>query len=140
MRSGYMRAAVAICAALFASAARSETLADLVKKEEGVEFGVCNLTPRPNVGGKEVYVVVPARFPSPGIWLTRTLLFVGVDEGKNVSGVAEAKTLDDVGPREVISVTCNKNTVTVKMSNRMSPATLSYMWNGKDLSRKSRKK
>lgn len=140
MQSILVWATVAVCAGLFAPDVRAETLADLVRKEEGVELGVCNLTPRPNVGGKEVYVVVPARFPNAGHWVTRTLLFVGVDEGKNVSGMAEANTLHDVGPREVISVTCNKNMVTVKMTNRMSPATLSYIWDGKDLKRRGGKK
>jgi hypothetical protein len=125
-----------ICGALIASEARSETLAELVKKEEGVELGVCNLTPRPKVDGKDVYVVVPARFDNPGIWVTRTLLFVGVDDAKNVAGIAEAKALHDVAPREVISVVCNKSTVTVRMTDRMKPKTLTYAWDGKQLRKK----
>lgn len=128
-----MFAAVAISAAMSTSVARSETLDELVKKEEGIELGLCNLTPRPDVKGKDVYVVVPARFPSPGIWVTRSILFVGVDDGKNVAGVVEAKTLHDTSPREVISVTCKNNAITIKMSNRMRPATLSYVWDGKGL-------
>ena len=90
-QSGCAAAAVMVCAGLIVSEARSETLAELVKKEEGVELGVCNLTPRPNVAGRDVYVVVPARFANPGIWVTRTLLFVGVDEAKTVTGVAEGR-------------------------------------------------
>ena len=132
MRAGCAWAAAIVCTGLIVSEARSETLAELVKKEEGVEFDICNLTPRPNVGGKDVYVVVPARFPNPGIWVTRTLLFVGVDDG-NVTGIAEATTLHDVAPREVISVVCSKSTVTVRMTDRMKPKTLSYAWDGKGL-------
>jgi len=126
-------AAVTICAGLIVSGAGAETLSELVKKEEGVELGVCDLTPRPKVDGKDVYVVVPARFDNPGIWVTRTLLFVGVDDAKNVAGIAEAKALHDVAPREVISVTCNKSTVTVRMTDRMKPKTLTYAWDGKGL-------
>ena len=135
-----LTAVLTICAGLIASEARSETLAELVKKEEGVEFGVCNLTPRPNVAGKDVYVVVPARFDNPGIWVTRTLLLVGVDDAKNVAGIAEAKTLHDVAPREVISVVCNKSTVTVRMTDRMKPKTLTYAWDGKQLRKGAGKK
>ena len=131
-----LTAVLTICAGLIASEARSETLAELVKKEEGVEFGVCNLTPRPNVAGKDVYAVVPARFANPGIWVTRTLLFVGVDDAKTVTGIAEATTLHDVAPREVISVVCSKSTVTVRMTDRMKPKTLTYAWDGKGLRRK----
>ena len=138
-RSGHVWAAV-LCAGLIVSEARAETLAELVKKEEGVEFGVCNLTPRPNVAGKDVYVVVPARFANPGIWVTRTLLFVGVDDAKSVSGVAEATTLDDVAPREVISVVCSKSMVTVRMTDRMKPKTLAYTWDGKQLRKRAGKK
>jgi hypothetical protein len=129
-------AAVTICAGLIVSEAGAETLSELVKKEEGVEFGVCSLTPRPKVDGKDVYVVVPARFDNRGGWVTRTLLFVGVDDAKNVAGIAEAKTLHDVAPREVISVTCNKSTVTVRMTDRMKPKTLTYAWDGKQLRKK----
>lgn len=125
---------------LFPSAVFAESLSDLVKKEEGIEFGVCNLTPRPNVGGKDVHVVVSARFPNPGIWITRTLLFVGVDDGKTVTGIAEATTLHDVAPREVISVTCSRSTVTVRMTDRMKPKTLTYAWDGKGLRKAGSKK
>jgi hypothetical protein len=140
MRSGRVWAAAIICAGLFATGARAETLAELVKKEEGVEFGVCALTLRPSVAGKDVHVVVPARFPDPGIWVTRTLLFVGVDDGKNVAGVAEAKMPDDVAPREVISVSCNNDTVTVRMTDRMTRKTLVYAWDGKQLRQRGGKK
>jgi hypothetical protein len=136
MRLGYLTIVAAICSALSSVAARAETLAELVKKEEGVEFGVCVLMPRPNVAGKQVYVVVPARFETPGLWVTRSLLFVGVDDAGNVQGVAEAKTLHDVAPREVISIACNKNRVTIRMTDRMKPKTLSYLWSGKELRRR----
>lgn len=136
MRSGCVWAAALTCTGLSVSDARSETLAELVKKEEGVAFGVCNLTPRPNAAGKDVYAVVPARFPNPGIWVTRTLLFVGVDDAKNVTGIAEARTFEDVAPREVISIGCDKSTVTVRMTDRMKPKTLVYKWDGKQLRRR----
>ena len=136
MRTRVVAVAVMICAGLIVSEARAETLAELVKKEEGVELGICNLTPRPNVAGKDVYVVVPARFANPGIWVTRTLLFVGVDEARTVTGIAEATTLHDVAPREVISVVCSKSTVTVRMTDRMKPKTLTYAWDGKGLRKK----
>lgn len=139
MQSKFVWLAAALCVGLVPSAVFGESLSDLVKKEEGVEFGVCNLTPRPNVGGKDVYVVVPARFPNPGIWITRTLLFVGVDDGKSVTGVAEATTLHDVAPREVISVVCSKSTVMVRMTDGMKPKTLTYAWDGKGLRKAGRK-
>jgi hypothetical protein len=140
MQSGRVWASAVICAGLIASDARSEMLAELVKKEEGVAFGACNLTPRPSVAGKDVHVVVPARFANPGIWVTRTLLFVGVDDGKNVTGVAEATTLHDMAPREVIGVNCAKSTVTVRMTDRMKPKTLTYAWDGKQLRKPGSKK
>ena len=135
MQSGCTWAALVVSVCLFAPDVHAETLAELVKKEQGFEFGVCNLTPRPNMAGKEIYLVVPARFANPGIWVTRSILLVGVDESKNVVALMEAKTLHDVPPREVVSVSCNKNVMTVRMSNRMSPSTLSYVWNGRELKR-----
>jgi hypothetical protein len=132
MRLKFACAAVAICAGLFESEARSETLTELVAREEGVAFGVCALVPRPAVTGKDVHVVVPARFAQPGVWVTRTILFVGVDDGKTVAGVVEARTLDDVPPREVISVRCNKSALTIRITGK----TLSYIWTGKALRRK----
>jgi hypothetical protein len=140
MQSNCLGAAVVIFACLVAQEARTETLAELVKKEEGIEFGVCNLLPRPTTTGKEIYLVVPARFPSPGIWVTRSILLVGVDEGRNVVAMTEVKTLDDVPPREVVSVSCNKNAITIRMSNRMKPSTLSYVWNGNELKRPAKRK
>ena len=140
MQSNFIWAAVVICACLVAQDARTETLAELVKKEEGIEFGVCNLQPRPNTAGKEIYLVVPARFPSPGIWVTRSILLVGVDEGRNVVAMTEVKTLDDVPPREVVSVSCNRNVITIRMSSRMSPSTRSYVWNGNELKRPAARK
>ena len=140
MQSSCTLAAAVISACLIAQAARAETLAELIKKEEGVEFGVCNLVPRPNTISKDIYLIVPARFPSPGIWVTRSILLVGVDEGRNVVAMTELKTLDDVPPREVVSVSCNKNAITIRMSNRMSPSTLSYVWNGKELKRPATRK
>lgn len=140
MQSNCIGAAVVICACLVAQGARSETLAELVKKEEGIEFGVCNLLPKPDTMGKDIYLVVPARFPNPGIWVTRSILLVGVDDGRNVVATTEVKTLDDIPPREVVSVSCNKNVMTIRMSNRMSPSTRSYVWNGTELKRPAKRK
>jgi hypothetical protein len=136
MRQTLLLAAAVIGAGLFLSDARAETLSELVKKEEGVEFDGCALTPRPNVTGKDIYVVIPARFPNPAVWVTRTMLFVGVDEAKNVQGVLEVKTPDDVPPREVISVVCEKNAMTITIEFK----TLSYIWDGKELKRRRGKK
>jgi hypothetical protein len=49
--------------------------------------------------------------------------------------VTEAKSLHDIPPREVVSISCNRNAITIRMSKRMSPSTLSYVWNGKELKR-----
>jgi hypothetical protein len=136
MRQKLLLAAAVIGAGLSLSDARAETLSDLVKKEEGVEFDRCTLTPRPNVTGKDIYVVIPARFPDPAVWATRTLLFVGVDEAKNVQGMLEVRTPDDVPPREVISVVCEKSEMTITIEFK----TLFYIWDGKELRRKGRKK
>lgn len=133
MRSTVMSIVVSAC--LLAPNAGAETLAELVKKEEGVEFGVCTLTPPPAGAGKEIYAVIPARFPNPGLWVTRSLLFVAVDESKNVVAVTEARMLHDVPPREVVSISCNRNAVTIRLSSRMSPRAMSYIWNGKELKR-----
>jgi hypothetical protein len=95
-----------------------------------------DLTPRPNVTGKDIYVVIPARFPNPAVWATRTILFVGVDEAKNVQGILEVKAPDDVPPREVISVVCNKNEMTITIEFK----TLSYIWDGKELKKRRGKK
>jgi len=136
MRQKLLLAAV-IGVGLCLSDARAETLSELVKKEEGVEFDGCALTPRPNVTGKDIYVVIPARFPNPAVWATRTILFVGVDEARNVQGMVEVKAPDDVPPREVISVVCDKNAMTITIEFK----TLFYTWDGKELKkRRGRKK
>jgi hypothetical protein len=119
-------------AALFATvqAADSETLAELVKKEEGVDFGPCELTPKPKLAGEMVHAVIPARFDTPGIWVTRTLLLVGVDAGRNVQGMLELKLADDVSPRES-NVICKKDRVTIRTFGKA----LSYRWTGSALRR-----
>jgi hypothetical protein len=134
MRQKLLLAAAVIGAGLSFSDARAETLSELVKKEEGVEFDGCTLTPRPNVTGKDIHVVIPARFPDPAVWATRTLLFVGVDEAKNVQGMLEVRTPDDVPPREVISVVCEKNEMTITIEFK----TLFYIWDGKELRRRGK--
>jgi hypothetical protein len=105
--------------------AHAETLAELVKKEEGVDFGPCVLSPRPKLAGDAVHAVIPARFDKPGIWVTRTLLLVGVDAQTNVQGTLELKLADDVGPREA-NVTCKNDRVTIRTFGK----SLAYRWTG----------
>jgi hypothetical protein len=136
LRPKLLLAGTVIGVGLLVSDARAETLSELVKKEEGVEMGECALTPRPNVTGKEVYIVFPARFADPAVWVTRTILFVGVDEGKNVQGILEVTTPDDVPPREVISAFCQKNALAIEISFMR----LSYIWDGKELKRRRGRK
>jgi hypothetical protein len=109
-----------------AAVARGETLAELVKKEEGIEFGPCALAPKPKLAGEAVHAVIPARFETPGIWVTRTLLLVGVDAQANVLGTLELKLADDVPPREVVKVTCAKDRLTIRLPRK----NLSYAWTG----------
>lgn len=132
MQRWILLAALSLSASLLSSRADCETLAELVKKEEGVEFDACALAPKPGVAGKDVYAVVPARFSQPGIWVTRMLLLVGVDEAKNVQGVLELALRDDVPPREVVSVTCRGSTLTIRLPRK----SLIYTWTGKELRRK----
>ena len=132
MQPWVLLSALFLSAALLPSRANCETLAELVKKEEGVELDVCVLAPKPGLAGKDVYVVVPARFPQPGIWVTRTLLLVGVDEAKNVQGVLELALRDDVPPREVVGVTCIGSALTVRLPRK----SLTYTWTGRELRRK----
>jgi hypothetical protein len=124
--------AVAFFSVVASSQARAESFIELVAKEEGVAFGPCVLTPRPKLAGKEIHVVIPSRFAQPGIWTTRTILFVAIDEAENIQGMVEAKALDDVPPREVVSVVCNKNALTIRLPKK----TLSYLWDGDKLRRK----
>jgi hypothetical protein len=121
--SPWLVALAAVGASL--SVAHAETLADLVKKEEGVDLGICALTPKPKLAGEAVHAVIPARFATPGIWVTRTLLLVGVDAQKIVQGTLELKLTDDVPPREA-GVTCRKDRLSIKMRGK----TLTYRWNG----------
>src|ERR1044071_7198789 len=98
------RGLVALALLAAATVARAETLDEFVKREEGVAFGACALTPKPALPG-EVHVVIPARFETPGIWVTRTILLVGVDAAKSVAGTLELNVKDDIPPRQVIRVT-----------------------------------
>jgi hypothetical protein len=99
--------------------AHAETLAD---------FGVCALTPQPKLAGETVHAVIPARFATPGIWVTRTLLLVGVDAQKTVQDVLELKLTDDVPPREA-GVTCGKDRLTIRTAKKK----LIYTWTGSAL-------
>ena len=126
MRNTLLPLVVLLCLAV--TGARAETLDALVKREEGIAFGTCALTPKPALPG-EVHVVIPARFATPGVWVTRTILLVGVDSGKTVEGILDLKVADDVPPRKVISVTCKGNRLTIRHTGK----TLTYTFDGKAL-------
>ena len=113
--------------------AYAETLADLVSREEGVEFGPCALAPRPHVKGAAVHAVIPARFANPGIWITRTLLLVGVDGTGTVQDQMELRLMADVPPREVVSVRCSGNRLDIRLSPRASGKVLRHRWTGRRL-------
>lgn len=117
-----------ILGACLSGSAHAESLDALVKREEGIAFGVCALTPKPALHS-EVHAVIPARFDTPGIWVTRTMLLVGVDEAKTVQGTLELKLVDDVPPREVVSVVCKANRLAIRLRGK----TLSYTFDGKAL-------
>ena len=110
--------------------ARAETLGELVTREEGIDFGPCALDPRPDVPGGTIRAVIPARFERPGIWVTRTLLLVGIDEGGAVRGQAELRLAASVPPREVPSVRCAGNRLTLRLSAGASGETFAYIWTG----------
>ena len=58
-----------------AGSAQAETIAQLVSREKGVDFGPCVLEPPPQTKGVIVHAVIPARFPvranASSITLTR---------------------------------------------------------------------
>ena len=113
----------------------AETLGELVTREEGVDFGPCALDPRPDVPGGAIHAVIPARFERPGTWVTRTLPLVGIDEGGAVRGQAELRLAAGVPPREVLSVRCAGNRLTIRLSARAPGETFAYVWTGKELKR-----
>ena len=86
------------------------------------------LTPKPKLAGETVHAVIPARFAMPGLWVTRTLLLVGVDAQKSVHGMLELTLADDVPPRRA-GITCAKDRVTI----RTGAKALTYQWDGKAL-------
>ena len=113
--------------------ASAETLAELVSREEGVEFGPCALAPRPNVKGADIHAVIPARFATPGIWATRTLLLVGVDGTGTVQDQMELRLMADVPPREVLSVRCSGDRLDIRLSAHASRKVLRHRWTGQRL-------
>lgn len=121
-------ALLVVAIGLGAGMARAETLDALVKREEGVEFGPCTLTPKPALAG-DVHLVIPARFATPGIWVTRTILLVGIDGAKTVQGTLELMAAHDIPPRQVISVTCKGGRIAVRLKGK----TLTYAFDGKAL-------
>jgi len=119
--------------AMMIPVARAETLADLVSREAGVDFGRCELTPPPSMKGSAIHAVIPARFQVPGIWMTRSLLLVGVDERGTVQDEQELKLVREVPPREVVRVRCSGGRLQVRLSPRASGKTLTHHWTGTQL-------
>ena len=113
--------------------ASAETLAALVSREQGVDFGPCVLAPPPDVKGEAVHAVIPARFEHPGIWITRTLLLVGVDGSGTVQGQMELRLAADVPPREVLRVRCSGDRLDVHLSRQASGKVLRHRWTGRRL-------
>lgn len=113
--------------------AHATTYEELVAQEEGVDFGECQLTPKPNIAGEKVMLMVPARFEDPAFWVTRSLLLVGINSDKSVQGQLELKMTQPVSPREVISVECKGSRVTISVPGKASPKVLSYQWTGTQL-------
>ncbi len=111
---------------------RAETLAELVAKEEGVDFGECILTPKPEIPGEKIVAVLPARFPEPSSWQTYELLLVGVN-GEAVQKSVALKLKDGINPREA-QVLCKKDVVTLtELSRNSKPKVRRYRWDGKKL-------
>jgi hypothetical protein len=113
--------------------AHATTYEELVAKEEGVDFGECQLTPKPNLAGEKVMLMVPARFEDPAVWVTRSLLLVGINSDNSVQGQLELKMKEPVPPREVISIECKGSLVTISVSGKASPKVISYQWTGAQL-------
>ena len=111
----------------------SETIADLVSREDGVDFGRCELTPRPHLRGAVVHAVIPAWFEKPGIWSTRSLLLVGVDDSGTVQQQRKLRLGASVPPREVVSINCSGSRLDVRLSRQASGRTLAHRWTGTQL-------
>ena len=130
-----LRLALAALACLLALShgAGAETLDGLVAREEGVALGPCRLDPPPTMPGGSVHAVVPARFETPAVWATRSLLLVGVDTAGAVQGVVELTLPRPVFPRDVIGIRCSGDRLTI----RVPTGTTSYRWDGRVLRLKS---
>ena len=111
----------------------SETIAELVSREDGVDFGRCELTPRPHLRGAVVHAVIPAWFEKPGIWSTRSLLLVGVDDSGTVQQQRKLRLGASVPPREVVSINCSGSRLDVRLSRQASGRTLAHRWTGTQL-------
>lgn len=110
--------------------ALAETLAQLTKREEGIDFGRCELRPRPELKGTAIHAVIPARFEVPGVWSTRSLLLVGTDDAGVVQDFRELKLASKVPPREVLRVNCSGKRLELRLSRQASGRTLVHRWNG----------
>lgn len=119
--------------------AEALTLDEFIAKEEGVELGKCVLSPKPQISGVSIYVVIPARFENPNVWATHSVLFVGVDTEKVVQGHLEVKVPDEIYPRDVLAAECKSNNLTISISGTKNPKSLNYIWDGKALKRPSAK-
>jgi hypothetical protein len=111
----------------------AETIAELVSREDGVDLGRCELTPHPHLRGAIVHAVIPARFETPGIFSTRSLLLVGIDGGGTVQQQLELRLGASVPPREVVSIKCSGSRLDVRLSPQASGRTLAHRWTGTQL-------
>jgi len=111
----------------------SETIAELVSREDGVDLGRCELTPSPHLRGAVVHAVIPAWFEKPGIWSTRSLLLVGVDDSGTVQQQRKLRLGASVPPREVVSINCSGSRLDVRLSRQASGRTLAHRWTGTQL-------
>lgn len=115
------------------------TLDEFIAKEEGIELGKCVLSPKPQISGESIYVVIPARFENPNVWATHSVLLVGVDMEKVVQADLELKVPDEIYPRDVLAAECKSNNLTINISGAKNPKSLNYIWDGKALKRPSAK-
>jgi len=115
------------------------TLDELVAKEEGVQFGACDLTPRPSLQGDRVVAVIPARFDDPVVWVTKDFWLIGV-RGEEVVDRIELKLSTAFSPREV-NLDCASDRVTVtELSRGTKPKRHVFLWDGGQLTALAAKK
>lgn len=111
------------------------TLEELVEKEEGLDLGKCLLSPKPQIAGESISLIIPARFENPHVWATHSILLVGLDKKNVVQGEMELKVPQEIYPKDVISADCKSSRLLVKVAGGKNgkPQTYTYDWDGKTL-------